>query len=157
MRIFSRTETEEDARRNSEEGAITNQEVIRKPDEINGRIQKVSGVMAEIVTASESQDGGAQKIASSVEQVTQVTQQVAANAEESASAAQELSAQATEMLRMVETFTLNGSKEKSRMRPSQPAVYKTMPAVARGKVNGKLSVKVDRMMPLEAEKAIPFF
>jgi methyl-accepting chemotaxis protein len=96
----------EESVKNSEEGATTNQEVLRKLDEINGHIRRVSEVMAEIVVASEQQDTGVQSISQSVDQMTHVTQQVAASAEESASAAEELSAQASEMMVMVDGFTL---------------------------------------------------
>ena len=103
----STAELIEESVRNSEEGAATNQDVIRKFDEINANICKVNEVMIEIVSASEEQNTGVKQISSSVDQMMQVTQQVAANAEESASSAEELNAQAKEMQSMVAQFTLN--------------------------------------------------
>jgi methyl-accepting chemotaxis protein len=103
----------EEAVRNSENGVVINDEVLKNFQEITERINKVSQVVAEIAAASDQQDQGISQVNRAVEQMNQLTQQNAANAEESASAAQEMSSQSEEMRSMVATFRLTGSRQLS--------------------------------------------
>ncbi len=97
----------EESVKNAEGGVSINQEVLKQLVEINGQVNKVSEVMAEIAAASDQQSQGVTQVNTAVEQMNQVTQQTAANAEESASAAEELSGQSEEMKGMVATFRLS--------------------------------------------------
>jgi methyl-accepting chemotaxis protein len=97
----------EESVKNAEGGVALNVEVLRNLEEINGQIQKVSNVMAEIAAASEQQSQGIDQVNTAVEQMNHVTQQVAANAQESASAAEELSGQADELKSMVGQFQID--------------------------------------------------
>jgi methyl-accepting chemotaxis protein len=99
----------EDAVKNSERGVAINTEVLKNFEDIAGKINKVSQVVAEIAAASEQQDQGISQVNKAVEQLNQVTQHNAANAEESASAAQEMSSQSEEMRSMVASFKLTGT------------------------------------------------
>ncbi len=99
----------EESVKNAEGGVSINQEVLKNLTEINGQVNKVSAVMAEIAAASDQQSQGVEQVNSAVEQMNQVTQQVAANAEESASAAEELSGQAEEMKGLVGAFNLTNN------------------------------------------------
>jgi methyl-accepting chemotaxis protein len=99
----------EESVKNAEGGVSINQEVLENLTEINGQVNKVSAVMAEIAAASEQQSQGVEQVNTAVEQMNQVTQQIAANSEESASAAEELSGQAEEMKGMVAEFRLTNA------------------------------------------------
>jgi methyl-accepting chemotaxis protein len=109
----------EESVRNAEGGVAINQEVLRNLLEINGQVNKVSEVMAEIAAASDQQTQGVSQVNTAVEQMNQVTQQTAANAEESASAAEELSGQAEEMKSMVNSFQLSATGSSSSGGPSR--------------------------------------
>jgi methyl-accepting chemotaxis protein len=100
----------EEAVKNSENGVNINAEVLKNFQEITGKANKVSQVVAEIAAASEQQNQGISQVNKAVEQLNQLTQQTAANAEESASAAEEMSSQSEEMRSIVASFKLNGSK-----------------------------------------------
>ena len=100
----------EEAVKNSENGVNINTEVLKNFQEITGKANKVSQVVAEIAAASEQQNQGISQVNKAVEQLNQLTQQTAANAEESASAAEEMSSQSEEMRSIVAGFKLNGSK-----------------------------------------------
>jgi methyl-accepting chemotaxis protein len=99
----------EEAVRNSENGVNINAEVLKNFQEITGKANKVSQVVAEIAAASEQQDQGISQVNKAVEQLNQLTQQNAANAEESASAAQVMSSQSEDLRSIVASFKLNGS------------------------------------------------
>jgi methyl-accepting chemotaxis protein len=94
--------------KNSENGVIINQEVMKNLEEINAHAKRVSEVMAEIAAASDQQSQGVGQVNTAMEQMNQLTQANAANSEESASASEELSAQAQEMRAMVSGFTISG-------------------------------------------------
>ncbi len=96
----------EEAVKNADSGVSLNEDVLKNLQAINGHIDKVGEMMAEIVAASEQQSQGIDQINTAIEQMNQVTQQNAANSEESASAAEELSSQAEEMRSMVNSFKL---------------------------------------------------
>jgi methyl-accepting chemotaxis protein len=97
--------------KNAESGVSLNNEVLKNLEEINGQVQKVTTVMADITAASEQQSLGVEQINAAVEQMNQVTQQVAASAQASASGAERLSGHANEMRIMVDSFQLNMTAE----------------------------------------------
>ncbi len=109
----------EEAVRNSENGVSINSEVLANFQDITGRINKVSQVVAEIAAASEQQDQGINQVNKAVEQMNLLTQQNAANAEESASAAEEMSSQSEEMRSMVAGFRLTASGDLRRALPAE--------------------------------------
>ncbi|MFZ5441114.1 MAG: methyl-accepting chemotaxis protein [Myxococcota bacterium] len=92
----------EEAQRNAESGAQMSEDVNGILKEILENVTQVSGLVAEVATASEQQTTGVGQINTAVSQMDRITQSNAANAEESASAAEELSAQAVELNQMVE-------------------------------------------------------
>jgi methyl-accepting chemotaxis protein len=99
----------EEAVKNSENGVNINAEVLKNFQDITGKANKVSQVVAEIAAASEQQNQGISQLNKAVEQLNHLTQQTASNAEESASAAQEMSSQSEEMRSIVAGFKLTGS------------------------------------------------
>ena len=99
----------EDSVKNSDDGVVINQEVLKNLEEINQQVDKMGEVMAEIAAASEQQSNGVEQVNSAVEQMNSLVQQNASNAEESASAAEELASQAQEMTAMVSSFSLSGN------------------------------------------------
>lgn len=96
---------------------------MKNLEEINGQVNKVSEVMAEIAAASDQQSQGIEQVNVAVNQMDQITQQNAANSEESASAAEELSGQAQEMQGMVASFTLSNTRAGAARQTSKPAAY----------------------------------
>lgn len=100
----------EESVKNAESGVSLNQEVLKNLDEINAQIRKVSEVMAQIAVASNQQSQGVEQINHAVDQMNQVVQEVAANAEESASTATMLSTQSSQMLNMVQSFTIDAAR-----------------------------------------------
>jgi methyl-accepting chemotaxis protein len=101
----------EEAVKNSENGVNINAEVLKNFQDITGKANKVSQVVAEIAAASEQQNQGISQLNKAVEQLNHLTQQTASNAEESASAAQEMSSQSEEMRSMVGGFKLTVSND----------------------------------------------
>ncbi|RMF94421.1 MAG: HAMP domain-containing protein [Nitrospinota bacterium] len=93
---------------NTEEGVISNQEVLQNLAEINRQVQAVSAVMEEIATASQQQTQKVEAINAVIEQMNQGTQQAVVSTEESASAAEELSKQAEMLQNLVASFHLSG-------------------------------------------------
>ncbi len=100
----------EESLKNSQSGVVLNQEVLKKLDEINGKVSKVGSVMENIAEASEQQSRAVDQVNNIITQMNSVTQQVAANAEESASGANELNRQAMELNSLVATFNLSDDK-----------------------------------------------
>ncbi|MDH5638870.1 MAG: methyl-accepting chemotaxis protein, partial [Nitrospinota bacterium] len=80
-------------------------------DEIVDSIRKVSGLMAEITTASSEQARGVEQVNITVAEMDKITQQNAANAEEAAAASEELNAQAERLNDVVQelVFLVDGS------------------------------------------------
>jgi methyl-accepting chemotaxis protein len=74
--------------------------------EVVDSIQRVTGIMGEITTASVEQSAGIEQINEAVTQMDQVTQQNAALVEESAAAAEALEEQAESLARVVSVFQL---------------------------------------------------
>ena len=141
--------------KNSEEGVVLNQEVLKNLDEINEQIKKVGEVMEEIAAASEQQTQGMDQINTAVEQMNQITQQNAANSEESASAAEELSGQAEEMKSMVVAFKLSSNGQSGNISSRPPLQRKTVTPVSfnRG-TTVKPNVKISKFSQ-DPEKIIP--
>jgi methyl-accepting chemotaxis protein len=75
--------------------------------EIVGSIQRVSGIVAEIASASVEQSSGVQQVGDAVGQMDQATQQNAALVEESAAAAESLKGQAQQLVQAVAVFKLS--------------------------------------------------
>ncbi|MBI5376433.1 MAG: MCP four helix bundle domain-containing protein [Candidatus Schekmanbacteria bacterium] len=142
--------------KNSEEGVIINQEVLRNLNDINEQIHKVGAVMEEIAAASEQQTQGMEQINTAVEQMNQITQQNAANSEESASAAEELSGQAEEMRSMVSSFKLTAANSQMSNLTKKTDVNQRMTERIIAKptaVNKRTGVN---SMKKDPEKIIPF-
>jgi methyl-accepting chemotaxis protein len=85
-----------------------------------------------------------------VEQMNQVVQQVAASAEESAGTATELSSQASQMLDMVQSFTMGADAK--RVEEKQPMRI----AASIGKAHAKPLIKPRRPAAMHASNVIPF-
>jgi methyl-accepting chemotaxis protein len=97
----------EESVRNADGGVQLNQLVITDLQDINSQVRKVTGVMAEIVQASEQQSRGVEQINAAVAQMNHGVQRTAANSEETASATTELTSQAQALQDMVGTFTIS--------------------------------------------------
>lgn len=106
----------EEAILNSENGVKISEKVAHSLAAIVQKAQKVDGLVAEIVTASQEQSQGIAQVNTAVGQMDKVTQANASSAEETAAAAQELKAQAAIMQENVATLTqlVNGSRDGSR-------------------------------------------
>lgn len=77
-------------------------------DEIVSSVKRVTGIMAEIMAASEEQSSGIEQVNQAIGQMDQVTQQNAALVEEAAAAAESLQDQAGNLAQAVSVFKLNG-------------------------------------------------
>ncbi len=108
----------EESVRNAESGVDLNADVLMQLGEINGHVNRVGEVVAEIAAASEQQSDGVAQINGAVEQMNSVTQAVASNSEESAAAAEELSGQSDRVRELVSSFTLRGAGEARRREQS---------------------------------------
>jgi methyl-accepting chemotaxis protein len=111
--------------RAADEGVTLNGEVLARLRQINGDVDRVGEVMAEIAAASEQQDLGVGQINGGLESMNGVTQQVATSAEESSSAAVELSSQAESMRDLVAAFALTGSGARPSVAPVTLSVATT--------------------------------
>ena len=126
--------------KNSENGVVINQEVMKNLEEINGHAKRVSEVMSEIAAASDQQSQGVGQVNTAMEQMNQLTQSNAANSEESASASEELSAQAQEMRAMVAGFKISGGHSSPSSQTSKTVGYPPLkPSMAKGAANKKKS------------------
>ncbi|MHA4869946.1 methyl-accepting chemotaxis protein [Duganella sp. PWIR1] len=77
--------------------------------DIVDRVQRVTGVMAEISAASNAQQVSIQHVGGTINEMDQVTQQNAALVEEAAAAAASLEEQATQLSHAVSVFRLSGA------------------------------------------------
>jgi methyl-accepting chemotaxis protein len=111
----------EESVKNANDGVAMNAEVLKTLGAINGQVEKVSGIIAEIAAASEQQSQGVDQINGAVSQMNGVTQQVASSAEESASAAEELASQSNVLSDMVGQFQLSDSTAVSQSAPRKAA------------------------------------
>ncbi len=92
---------------NANAGVSIQGEVLTHLNQINDKVQDVTGMMSDIASSSDRQRGQLEQINTAVSQLNQVTQDNAANAEESASSSEELRTQSEEMRRMVQEFCLS--------------------------------------------------
>ncbi len=84
----------EGMQKNSESGVQASVDVENSIKEITETINKMTGLLGEVSSASNEQAQGLEQINKAVSEMDKVTQQNAANSEESASASEELAAQA---------------------------------------------------------------
>lgn len=96
--------------------------------EIVGSIQKVTGIMNEIMLATEEQTTGIEQINEAIVQMDDVTQQNAALVEEAAAAATSLQDQADELRNLVSTFRLQPSSPEANA-AVQPHVHSKVVAL----------------------------
>ena len=117
------TRTEELIRQSVKEtgdGEAAAKLVATKLGEIGDRVGTVSGVVAEIASASREEATGVDAVKQAITEIDRITQQNAASAEESSSAASELSAQAEELAAMIAGFEL--SRDAPSMHGLDPAI-----------------------------------
>ncbi len=119
----------EESVKNANDGVAMNAEVLKTLGAINGQVEKVSGIIAEIAAASEQQSQGVNQINSAVSQMNGVTQQVASSAEESASAAEELASQSNVLSDMVGQFQLSGASQSVPRKAAARPAARTAPTV----------------------------
>jgi methyl-accepting chemotaxis protein len=98
-------------------------------DEVVASIGRVTGIMAEIATASQEQTGGIEQVNQAIGQMDQVTQQNAALVEESAAAAASMQDQAGKLAEVVGVFRL-GRENAAPARAPRPASATRSPARA---------------------------
>ncbi|TDG10792.1 HAMP domain-containing protein [Paraburkholderia guartelaensis] len=79
--------------------------------EIVASVDKVSGLMKEIASATVEQSAGIEQVETAVSQMDQVTQQNAALVEEAAAAAESLEQQASQMAEAVATFRVSETED----------------------------------------------
>jgi methyl-accepting chemotaxis protein len=89
------------SKENADKGVQVSQEVADALGTIVTTVEKVSGLISEISSASDEQAKGVQEVGMAMSQMDEVTQSNASSAEESAAAAEELNAQAREVKRVV--------------------------------------------------------
>jgi methyl-accepting chemotaxis protein len=90
-------------------------------DEVVASIGRVTGIMAEISTASQEQTGGIEQVNQAIGQMDQVTQQNAALVEESAAAAASMQDQAGKLAEVVGVFRLGREAGGAARRPARAA------------------------------------
>jgi methyl-accepting chemotaxis protein len=90
-----------------EQGTVLVDRAGKTMGEIVSSIRQVSGIVAEITSASVEQSSGIQQVGNTVGQMDQVTQQNAALVEESAAAAESLKGQARQLVQAVAVFKLS--------------------------------------------------
>ncbi len=92
------------------DGVALNADVLGALRGIDGRMERVSQVVAEIAAGAREQADGVAQISAAVEQVSAVTQQAAANAEQSAAAGAALSSEAETLRRLVDQFIIEDAQ-----------------------------------------------
>jgi methyl-accepting chemotaxis protein len=93
-------------------------------DEVVASVQRVSGIIHEIATASQEQTSGIDQINHAIMQMDAVTQQNASLVEQAAAAAESLQNQASELNQVVNVFDLGGTGDKA---PAQRPVTRPTP------------------------------
>jgi methyl-accepting chemotaxis protein len=78
-------------------------------EEIVDSVQRVTGIMADITTASQEQSSGIEQVNLAITQMDQVTQQNASLVEETATASESLKEQAEALARMVRVFRIDSA------------------------------------------------
>lgn len=108
--------------KNTQEGVKLNEQVLENLSEIRGQVEKVSQMMNDISTESNSQHRHIEQISGAIEQISMSTQQVASSSEETASASEELSGQSQEMLGLINSYELGEgfSKNKAQFSSHKP-------------------------------------
>ncbi|MBC3884970.1 methyl-accepting chemotaxis protein [Undibacterium griseum] len=114
--------------------------------EIVGSIQKVTGIMNEIMLATEEQTTGIEQINEAIVQMDDVTQQNAALVEEAAAAATSLQDQADELRNLVSTFRLQPSSPEANA-AVQPHVHSKV--VALPKKHPVMKTNTHNVMPVK--------
>jgi methyl-accepting chemotaxis protein len=104
-----------------EEGTALVDQAGKTMGEIVGSIQRVSGIVTEITSASSEQSNGVQQVGQAVSQMDQATQQNAALVEESAAAAESLKGQAQQLVQAVAVFKLSNEDSASPAYGARPA------------------------------------
>jgi methyl-accepting chemotaxis protein len=92
-----------------EEGSKLVNQAGTTMDSVVDSIQKVTDMMADIVTASQEQTAGIEQINAAITHMDQTTQQNAALVEEAAAAAQAMQDQTVKLSQLVSSFTLHRS------------------------------------------------
>ncbi|USA43999.1 PAS domain S-box protein [Spongiibacter taiwanensis] len=116
----------------AEDGGALSSEVSRRLEDIMTAITKVTGIVTEINTASESQAKGIDEINMAVRNMDKVVQRAAADSEESSSASEELAAQAKELNALVACFDLGDDDPQAVVANSGMAAVKdTLRSMAR--------------------------
>jgi hypothetical protein len=104
-----------------EEGTALVDQAGKTMGEIVGSIQRVSGIVTEITSASSEQSNGVQQVGQAVSQMDQATQQNAALVEESAAAAESLKGQAQHLVQAVAVFKLSNEDSANPAYGARPA------------------------------------
>ena len=99
----------EDSMRKTEGGTKIAKQTAEALERIVEGVEKVSGLVSDINTASNSQAAAIEQINQGILQVSQVVQANSATSEESAAASEELSSQAEVLREMVSRFKVKGS------------------------------------------------
>jgi methyl-accepting chemotaxis protein len=104
-----------------EQGTVLVDQAGKTMGEIVGSIQRVSGIVAEITSATVEQSSGVRQVGEAVSQMDQATQQNAALVEESAAAAESLRGQAQQLVQAVAVFKLSHESHAGAAYAAQPA------------------------------------
>jgi methyl-accepting chemotaxis protein len=114
-------------------------------------IQKTAGLVQEISTASNEQNGGASQINSALQQLDQVIQQNAAAAEELASTAEELASQSDQLSSAIAFFKLDSSGARPLERPAQQRAHAKVIAISKEDAKAGKAPKRQRLTGTKAE------
>jgi len=110
---------------NTQSGVKLNEEVLQNLTEIRGHVEKVSQMMNDISTESNSQHNNIEQISDAIEQINTATQQVAASSEEAASASEQLAGQSQEMLGLINSYELGGEFNKNNRSKAKKAPFES--------------------------------
>jgi methyl-accepting chemotaxis protein len=86
-----------------------------------GSVQRVTGIMSQIASASKEQSDGIEQVNQAIGQMDQVTQQNAALVEEAAAAAASMREQAASLAEAVSIFKIDGLAVQAVAAPAVPA------------------------------------
>jgi methyl-accepting chemotaxis protein len=127
-----------------EEGAQLVEEVATTIGDIHSRVDTVSQLMNQIVSASSEQSSGIEQVNQTIAALERVTQQNAALVEEVVAATELLTAQSARMSSLVSVFRLNAGEAAQGMAPEEPALQavKAKPAV---KLSGRRTLAQSRV------------
>jgi methyl-accepting chemotaxis protein len=98
-------------------------------DEVVDSIRRVTDIVAEITAASQEQSAGIHEVSQALTQMDQATQQNAALVEQATAATQSMQQQATELTRLVSTFTLSDMYQTLSAPVKAPKKHVTRPSV----------------------------